>query len=142
MKTVLLLLVYEKEIMMNIMPQWKKNVFTKCLQIRCYRTREKHFWEDRSWEKDKKWSSDGIVSSSHGTHSMDSAYSNTYNLLQPNYGHCRHSYPIDDIDTKKVSRKYYSLEKFDVPNESQDELHIQNNTPKCIVLGNWKLLNI
>lgn len=25
---------------------------------------------------------------------------------------------IDDIDTKKVSRKYYSLEKLDVPNES------------------------
>lgn len=44
--------------------------------------------------------------------------------------------PIDDIDTKKVSRKYYSLEKLDVPNESQDELHVQNNTLKCIVLGN------
>lgn len=67
---------------------------------------------------------------------MDDAYSNIYNVLQHNYGHRRNSYPIDDMDTKIMFKKYYSLEKLDVPNESKDILHIWDKTPKSIVLLN------
>lgn len=67
---------------------------------------------------------------------MDGAYSNIYNVLQQNYGHRRSSYPIDDMDTKKMFNKYYSLETLDVPKESEDQLHIRDKTPIFIVLSN------
>lgn len=73
--------------------------------------------------------------------SMDGAYSNIYNVLQQNYGQRRNSYPFDDIDSKKVCNKYYSLEKLNVSMEFEGQLHIRDKTPISVVLSKWKSLN-
>lgn len=61
-----------------------------------------------------------MVSTDTSRHNMEGAYSNIYNVLQQNYGQRRNSYPIDDKDTKDMFNKYYSLEKIDVPNKSDN----------------------
>lgn len=79
----------------------------------------------------KRSASDNLVSAD----SMEGAYSNIYNVLQQNYGQRRKSYPIDDKDTKDMCNKYYSLEKLNVPNKSDDQLQYWDKTPKSIVLS-------
>lgn len=83
-------------------------------------------------KKSKRSASDGLVSSSS---SMDGAYSNIYNVLQQNYGQRRNSYPFDDMDSKKVCNKYYSLEKLNVSMEFEGQLHIRDKTPISVVLS-------
>lgn len=84
----------------------------------------------------KRSASDGMVSTDTSRHSMEGSYSNIYNVLQQNYGQRRNSYPIDDKDTKDMFNKYYSLEKLDVSNKSDDQLQYRDKTPKSIVLSN------